>query len=70
MLAMVGTSAVVARRHPGTIGALYAKAVSPILLLGNRWVRLTCVGTECPFVMCLGLPCNVKTRFESTASRS
>jgi hypothetical protein len=37
MLAMVGTSAAVTRRQPGTIGALYAKAVSPDLLLGNRW---------------------------------
>jgi hypothetical protein len=48
MLAMVGTSAAIARRQPGTIGALYAKAVSPVLLPGNRWGRLTCVGTECP----------------------
>jgi hypothetical protein len=37
MLAMVGTSAAVARRQPGTIGALYAKAVSPVLLPGDRW---------------------------------
>jgi hypothetical protein len=43
MLAMVGTSAVVARRQPGTIGALYAKVVSPILLPWNRWGQLTCV---------------------------
>jgi hypothetical protein len=37
MLAMVGTCAAVARRQLGTIGALYAKVVSPILLPGNRW---------------------------------
>jgi hypothetical protein len=39
MLAMVGTSAAVARRQPGTIGAFYAKVVSPVVLLGNRWGR-------------------------------
>jgi hypothetical protein len=39
----VGTSAVVARRQPGTIGALYAKVVIPVMLPGNRWGRLTCV---------------------------
>jgi hypothetical protein len=32
MLAMVGTSAVVAQWQPETIGALYAKAVSLVLL--------------------------------------
>jgi hypothetical protein len=36
MLAMVGTSVAVARWQPGTIEALYAKAVSPILLPGNQ----------------------------------
>jgi hypothetical protein len=35
MLAMVGTSAAVARRQPGTIGALYAKAVSLVLFQGQ-----------------------------------
>jgi hypothetical protein len=50
MLAMVGTSAAVARRQPETIGALYAKAMSPVLLPGNRWGRLTCVGMECPYM--------------------
>ena len=29
MLAMVGTSAVIARRQPGVSGAIYAKDVSP-----------------------------------------
>jgi hypothetical protein len=53
MLAMVGTSAVVARRRSRTIGAFYAKAVSPDLLSGNRWGRLTCVGTECPYMSCV-----------------
>jgi hypothetical protein len=50
MQAMVGTSAVVARRQPGTIRALYAKAVSHVLLPGNRWGRLTCVETECSYM--------------------
>jgi hypothetical protein len=36
MLAMVGTSAVVVRRQPETIGALYAKVVSPVMLQGDR----------------------------------
>jgi hypothetical protein len=48
MLAMVGTSVAVARRQLGTIGALYAKVVSPIMLPGNRWGQLMCVGMECP----------------------
>jgi hypothetical protein len=48
MLAMVGTSAGVARWQSGTIGALYAKAVSPVLLLGNRWGRLICLGKSAP----------------------
>jgi hypothetical protein len=34
---LVGTSAAVARWQPGTIGAFNAKAVSHVLLLGNRW---------------------------------
>jgi hypothetical protein len=33
--------------------ALYAKAVSPFLLLGNRWGRLICVGTECFATSCV-----------------
>jgi hypothetical protein len=71
MLAMVGTSAVVARRQPGTIGALYAKAVSPVLLLGNQWGRLICVGTECPYMSCVYVYlARIKTPFESSASRS
>jgi hypothetical protein len=53
MLAMVGTSAAVARWQPGTIGALYAKVVSPILLPGDRWGQLTCVGMECPYMSCV-----------------
>jgi hypothetical protein len=59
MLAMVGTSAVVARRQRGTVGALYAKAVSSVLLLGNRWGRLTVWGRSALHVMCLGLLCKV-----------
>jgi hypothetical protein len=33
--------------------ALYAKAVSPDLLLGNRWGQLMCVGTECLSTSCV-----------------
>jgi hypothetical protein len=70
MLAMVGTSAAVERRQPGTIGALYAKTVSPVLLPGNRWGRLTCVGTECPTCCVFRFTLqDFKTRFESSASR-
>jgi hypothetical protein len=55
----------------GVNRALYAKVVSPDLLLGNRWGRLICVGDGVPLhVVCLGLPCKVKTRFESSASRN
>jgi hypothetical protein len=53
MLAMVGTSATVARWQLGTIGALYAKAVGPLLLPGNRWGRLLCVGMEYPYMSCV-----------------
>jgi hypothetical protein len=34
-------------------GALYAKAVSPFLLPGNRWGWLMCVGTECLATSCV-----------------
>jgi hypothetical protein len=37
----------------GVSGALYAKAVSPVLLTGNRWGRLMCVGMECPDTSCV-----------------
>jgi hypothetical protein len=68
MLAMVGTSAAVARRQPGTIGALYAKVVSPVLL--SMGTTDMC-GDGVPLnVVCLGLPFKVKTRFESSGSRS
>ena len=26
---------------------------TPVLLLGNRWGRLTCVGTEYPYMSCV-----------------
>jgi hypothetical protein len=34
-------------------GALYAKAVSPDLLMGDRWGWLICVGTECSYMSCV-----------------
>jgi hypothetical protein len=37
----------------GVSEALYAKAVSPDLLTENRWGRLMCVGTECPYMSCV-----------------
>jgi hypothetical protein len=37
----------------GVSEALYAKAVSPVLLMGNRWGRLMCVGTECLATSCV-----------------
>jgi hypothetical protein len=37
----------------GVSVALYAKAVSPDLLTGNRWGRLMCVGTECLATSCV-----------------
>jgi hypothetical protein len=52
MLAMVGTSAVIARL--GSRGwSIVPKAVDPVLLTGNRWGRLMCVGTECPYMLCV-----------------
>jgi hypothetical protein len=38
---------------PGVSGALYAKVVSHVLLTGNRWGRLMCVGIECPDTSCV-----------------
>jgi hypothetical protein len=32
----------------GVSGALYANGSGPVLLTGNRWGRLMCVGTGCP----------------------
>jgi hypothetical protein len=37
----------------GVSEALYAKAVSPFLLPGNRWGQLMCVGTECLAMSCV-----------------
>jgi hypothetical protein len=37
----------------GVSEALYAKAVSPDLLVGNRWGQLMCVGTECLTTSCV-----------------
>jgi hypothetical protein len=37
----------------GVSEALYAKAVSPDLLTGNRWGWLMCVGTECLATSCV-----------------
>jgi hypothetical protein len=37
----------------GVSEALYAKAASPILLTGNQWVWLICVGTECLAKSCV-----------------
>jgi hypothetical protein len=37
----------------GVSEALYAKAVSPDLLPGNRWGRLMCVGMECLAMSCV-----------------
>jgi hypothetical protein len=37
----------------GVSEALYAKAVSPFLLPGNRRGRLMCVGTECLATSCV-----------------
>jgi hypothetical protein len=48
----------------GVSGALYAKAVSPGHERGIDGDRMPL------HVVCLGLPCKVKTRFESSASRS
>jgi hypothetical protein len=51
-------------------GALYAKAVSPGRNRESMGTVDMC-GDGVPLhVVCLGLPCKVKTRFESSASRS
>jgi hypothetical protein len=69
MLAMVGTSAVTARRQPGLVEhcmprrwALVANGepMGPVNVCGDGVLL---------HVVCLGLPCKVKTRFESSASR-
>jgi hypothetical protein len=65
MLAMVGTSAAVTRLQPGTIGALYTKAVSHVLLPGDRWGRSTPTCRVFRFTLH-----GLKTRFKLSASRS
>jgi hypothetical protein len=47
MLAMVGTSAVTAQLGPRGWN-IVCKVVGHVLLPGNRWGQLMCVGTECP----------------------
>jgi hypothetical protein len=70
MLAMVGASAATARTASGVSGALHAKAVSPGRERGINGTADVC-GDGVPLhVVCLGLPCKVKTRFEWSASRS
>jgi hypothetical protein len=54
----------------GVSGALYAKALS-LGPNGELMGTIDVCGDRVPLhVMCLGLPCKVKTRFESSASRS
>jgi hypothetical protein len=55
----------------GVSEALYAKAVSPVLLTGNQWGRLMCVGMSASprHVFRFTLQ-GLKTRFEPSASRS
>jgi hypothetical protein len=70
MLAMVGTSAVIAWLGPRG-WSIVAKEVGPILLPGNQWGRLTCVGMECTDRSCvLVYLARLKTRSESSTSRS
>jgi hypothetical protein len=51
-------------------GALHAKAVSPGHERGIDRDEWYVWGQSALHVVCLGLPCKVKTRFESSASRS
>jgi hypothetical protein len=51
----------------GVSEALYAKTMSPDLLMGNRWGRLSYASPRRVFRFTMQ---GLKTRFESSASRS
>jgi hypothetical protein len=54
----------------GVNGALHAKTVSPDRKRGSMGMADMCGDGAPLYVVCLGLPCKVETRFESSASRS
>jgi hypothetical protein len=70
MLAMVGASAATARRQPGSVGHCVPRRWV-LAANGESMGTIDMCGDGVPlYVVCLGLPCNVKTQFESFASRS
>jgi hypothetical protein len=67
---MVGTSAVTALRQPGQWG-IVCQGGEPLSIARESMGTVDVCGDGVPrHVVCLGLPCKVKTRFESSASRS
>jgi hypothetical protein len=60
---MVGTSAATARRQPGSVEHCMPRR-------GSMGTVDVCGDGVPLYVVCLGLPCKVKTRFESSASCS
>jgi hypothetical protein len=70
MLAMVGTSVVTARRQPGSVEHCMPRRCV-LAANGELMGTVDICGDGVPsHVVCLGLPCKDKTRFESSASRS
>jgi hypothetical protein len=69
MLAMVGASAATARRQPGLVGHCMPRRSALAANGGSMGMADVC-GDGVPLhVVCLGLPCKVKTRFDLSASR-
>jgi hypothetical protein len=67
---MVGTSAVTARRQSGQRG-IVRQGDEPLSVARESMGTVDVCGDGVPcHVVCLGLPCEVKNRFESSASRS
>jgi hypothetical protein len=67
---MVGTSAATARRLPGSVEHCMPRRCA-LAANGGSMGTVEVYGDGVPLhVVCLGLPCKVKTRFESSASRS
>jgi hypothetical protein len=71
MLAMVGTSAVTARSISRGQWSIVRQGSGARSVDGESMGMVDVCGDRVPLhVVCLGLPCKVKTRFESSASRS
>jgi hypothetical protein len=70
MLAMVGASIVTARQQPGSVGHCMPRRWALAASGGSMGMIDVCGDEVSRHVVCLGLPCKVKTQFELSASYS